>query len=146
MMARLEHQIRLRVEAADREDVYRDIARMPEAYRTDCKGRRISEGEVVKLTTRERSVFVLARGCGNSTEPIIRLDERVRNRLGVYTGQEAEFRIQQVRLPGQFRWAWSASDPAYRIVARLAVLSVVLGAVGLVLGLCSLWLSWRIGA
>lgn len=36
-------------------------------------------------------------------------------------------------LCGQLCWAWNASDPAYRVAARLSLLSVVLGVGGLVL-------------
>jgi hypothetical protein len=66
------------------------------------------------------------------------MDERLRNLLHVSDGDEVELQFKKAGFWGQFGWAWSASDPAYRVAARLALLSVVLGAIGLVLGLFSL--------
>lgn len=80
---------------------------------------------------------------GESTEPAIWLDERMRNRLGLKDGQEVEFSFRPVWLVGQTCWAWNASDPAYRVAARLAVLSLALGVIGLILGILSLWLTLR---
>jgi hypothetical protein len=66
------------------------------------------------------------------------MDERLRNLLKVSNGSEVDFEFRTTGLGGQFLWAWSASDPAYRVAARLALLSVILGAIGLMLGLFSL--------
>ncbi len=134
---------KLVVKEADRAEVYRDIARIPEVHRKDCKGRTIPEGSVCKLSTSHKSAYVLLRGKGNETEAAIWLDERTRNRLGVTAGEQQEFEFRPVRLWGQTCWAWDASDPSYRVSARLAVLSLLLGAVGLLLGVLSIWLTLR---
>lgn len=133
---------RLHVRYAAKDDVYRDIARVPEPHRKDPRGNTIPEGEVCRLSVGEKSALVLLRGQGDTTEAAIWLDERTRNRLALTPDQDAEVEIQPVGLYGQLCWAWEASDPAYRVVARLAVLSVVLGAVGLVLGMASIFLSF----
>jgi len=133
--------IRLVVKKAFETDVYRDIARVPEIHRKDQTGRTVPEGSVCKLSTPGRSVYVLLRGVGDETEAGIWLDERTRNRLSLSVGHQAEFEFHPCGLWGQTCWAWSASDPSYRVAARLAVLSVLLGVVGLFLGLWSIWLS-----
>lgn len=72
---------------------------------------------------------------------MIHIDERTRRALGLTAGKEAEFRFRQVSWPGQFLWAWRATDPAYRIAARLGLLSVLLGIVGFALGVAGLWIA-----
>ena len=135
--------VKLVVKKALEEEVYRDIARVPEIHRKDSEGRTITEGSVCKLSTAGKSTYALLRGKGDVTEAAIWLDERTRNHLGIAIGDEREFEFQPVGMRGQTRWAWNASDPSYRVSARLAVLSLVLGALGLILGLLSIWLSVR---
>jgi len=135
--------IKLVVQKADEADIYRDIARVPEYHRKDRNGQTIPEGSVCKLSTAGKSAYVLLRGQGVTKEPNIWLDYRTRKRLDITPGHQEEFEFQPVGLWGQICWAWNASDPAYFVMARLAVLSVVLGGVGLALGVLSLFLSWR---
>lgn len=78
---------------------------------------------------------------GETQDRAIWIDERTRNRLDLKVGEEADFEFQRVGLLGQFLWAWNASDPAYRVAARMALLSVILGAIGFVLGGLSLCVS-----
>jgi len=137
------HTVRLSVKQAAEADVYRDIARIPEPHRKDRRGQTIAEGSVCKLSSSGKSVYVLLRGKGETEEAAIWMDERTRNKLGVSTGQEVDFDLSTVGWKGQFLWAWSASDPAYRITARLALISVILGCLGFILGVVSLFLSGR---
>jgi hypothetical protein len=131
--------VKLRVVKADRQDVYRDIVRIPEQFRQASDGTTVPEGEVCKITVRgnRRIAFVILRGKEDSQEQDVWLDERTRNRLGVLPGDEICLEMETAGLWGQWKWAWSSSDPAYRVSARLALLSVVLGAVGVLLGLVS---------
>ena len=69
-------------------------------------------------------------GQQDHAEPAIHLDEKTRQALGLEEGREAEFTVRKVGWPGQFLWAWRAADPAYRIAARLGLLSVLLGLAG----------------
>jgi hypothetical protein len=133
--------MKLQVQMAAREDVYRDLARIPEGHRRGRDGKTIIEGSVCKISAGSASTFALLRGCQVTDQPVILLDERTRNQLGLACGQSTEFEIKPVGLWGQFLWAWSASDPAYRIGARMAVVSVVLGFIGLVLGVAGIFIS-----
>ena len=130
--------MKLKVQQAAREDVYRDIVRVSERYRGDIHGVIVPEGSVCRIVAPGGAAYGILRGLGNLSEPVINMDERLRNLLHLNDGDEVDFQFTTAGFWGQFRWAWSASDPAYRVAARLALLSVVLGAVGLVLGLFSL--------
>ena len=65
----------------------------------------------------------------------------LRNALAVTVGSEAEVHFKAAGFVGRFRWALQASDPAYRVAAWLAILSVVLGMVGVGLGVVSIVVS-----
>lgn len=130
--------MKLRVHQAAKEDVYRDIVRIPEQYRLDAKGKIVPEGAICKISTSDKTAHCIVRGAQNSSLPEIFIDERSRNLLGISQGDDVDFEIKTVGFWGQFWWAWNASDPAYRIAARLSLLSVVLGLIGLLLGFFSL--------
>ena len=130
--------MKLKVQQATKEDVYRDIVRVSERYRLDTHGEWVPEGSVCRIIAPSGTAYGILRGLDNSSEPVINMDERLRNLLHLRDGAEVDFQFKSAGFWGQFRWAWSASDPAYRVAARLALLSVVLGAVGLLLGLFSL--------
>lgn len=117
------------------EDIYRDIVRIPQQHRLDAQGSVVPEGSVCKLTIADRTVYAIMRGDIGSSFRSIRIDERLRNILDINEGDEVELKIRTVCLWGQFWWAWSASDPAYRVAARMAMLSVMLGLLGLTLGI-----------
>ena len=130
--------MKLTVQQAAKEDVYKDIVRVSEQYRADTHGVIVPEGSVCRIVAAGRAAYGILRGLGSSSERVITIDERLRNLLHLSDGCEVDFHFKKAGFWGQFRWAWSASDPAYRVAARLALLSVVLGAIGLVLGLFSL--------
>lgn len=127
-------KVKLKVQQSKEADVYRDLARIPEQFRKDHRGHKITEGSICQVQVGEHRALVILRG-SDSQEPIVRLDERIRNRLGVENDQAYEFRLSKGGPCTPFRWAWRASDPAYQVAARLAALSVALGIIGVLLGL-----------
>ncbi|MBI5886728.1 MAG: hypothetical protein HZB85_09155 [Deltaproteobacteria bacterium] len=133
--------MKLIVHQVDKEDVYRDIVRIPEVYRLDASGSKISEGTVCKITANGQSSFAILRGLKNETRKVIRVDGKLRDKLKIKDkdGEEVRFDFKKVGLCGEFMWAWDASDPAYRVAARLALLSVILGLLGLMLGVFGVW-------
>jgi hypothetical protein len=132
-------EMKLRVEKASKEDIYRDIVRIPEQYRTSADGNTIPEGSVCKITTPEgKKAYAIVRGLGDETEPVVKIDERQRNMLRLRPGEEVELRLQKVGFVGEWLWAHSASDPSYRVVARLALYSLCLAVLGLLFGILSL--------
>lgn len=130
--------MRFRVREADAKDVFRDIARINELFRRDAAGGRIPAGTVCEITVRANRCYLIVRGAPSAEEPTIYLDERLRDALCVKAGDYADVSLKAAGWWGQFRWAWGASDPAYRVAARMALLSVGLGFLGLILGILSL--------
>ena len=130
--------LKLTVRQISRHEVYKDMVRIPEAHRLDRDGSKIGEGKICKITVRGASKLLAVRGSIGADRLEIRMDERTRNDLGVAWGEEYDFEIRKCRWPSQICWSWSASDPAYRIPAWIAVLSLGLGLIGLGLGIASM--------
>ncbi len=130
--------MRYEIKEALKEDVYRDIARIPEAHRIDKKGRQITEGAICKIKHEGYSIYSILRGNFKAKDAVVLLDERSRNRLNVKVGDSANFEIKTCSFWGKLCWALTATDPAYKLASRLAVISLVLGIIGLALGIFSL--------
>ena len=131
---------RLQVHEQLKGDVYRDIVRIAEEHRRDSQGRLVREGTIARLiVSNERSKIVWLRGMQGETRPWIRMDDKTRNDLGVIRLQKYGFRIERIAICGQLRWALDSSDPAVRIAVSLGGISVVLGVVGLLIALVSLF-------
>jgi hypothetical protein len=133
----------LTVLQADKDEVYRDIARIQATYRKGVDGITLPEGQVCRITAAEtgRSTLIILRGRHGPDEPSIWIDERTRDDLGVEVGQEGSFRLETDVRFAAWKWAFRSSDVAYRICAQLALLSVTLGFLGLALGIISLFIS-----
>lgn len=132
----------LAVARLDASDVYKDMARIPQEHRFDVRGKVVHEGQICRVRVRDRSATLSIRGYSENSAAVIRVDERTRARLEVTIGDEADFSLTPVGFPGQFAWAWRASDPAYRIAARLGLISVILGALGFALGAAGLLIPY----
>ena len=52
----------LEVRQGRRSEVYRDIARLPEAHRIDRDGNRIPEGRICKMSVRGKRILLSLRG------------------------------------------------------------------------------------
>ena len=90
------------------------------------------------IWARGRRVRALARGAPANNRTNIYLDLSSRNRLRVRLGEQIEFTIEKGDFMDELLWAWSATDAMPRIAARLGVLSLGLGLIGLFLGIASL--------
>jgi hypothetical protein len=132
---------RLKVQMIEKPETYRDLARIPWKLRMDKNGAKIPEGRICKVSVNGRSCLLSCRGRLNENEPLIFLDGTTRRTLGLKVDQLYDFELRPVRWPGQFLWAWRASDPLYRIAARAGLISVGFGVLGIVLGLAGLLLG-----
>ena len=114
-------------------NVYRDIIRISERHRKDINGNLIKEGSICKVIVQDRTVYAILRGLseGEFLSPEIEIDERLRNQLKINADDYVDFLFKKSGFWGEFIWAWKASDPAYRISARMALLSVILGVLSL---------------
>ena len=117
----------LKVGVAKVEDVYKDIVRVPEANRKNDCDRNITEGSVckVRVASNRTEVYAILRG-NRDGDTEIKIDEYLRNKLGIEKGKEYEFTFK-TRWWYQFCWPWSATDPGYRISSQIAVISFLLG-------------------
>ena len=119
-------------------DIYRDVVRIPEEHRKWPDGRPIREGKIVRLHMADRSAVVWLRGMENETKPWIRMDDKTRNDLGVDRKQNYEFKIEKVWPYGRLKWVLDSSDPALRITAWIALISLGLGVLSFALALWTL--------
>jgi hypothetical protein len=132
---------KLKVRMADKEDTYKDLARIPEKYRRDSSQLLIPEGRICKVTIAGRSRLLSLRGRLHENEALIFMDASARDDLKLEVGSEYEVALREAWWFGQFLWAWRASDPLYRVAARLGLISVALGFAGILLGALSVYIS-----
>lgn len=113
-------------------DVFQDIARVSHEHRNGCK-----TGKVIVISTDGKTARAVARGAEAFDRNGIYLDEATRERLGVRQNREYDFTIRPGGWIDEFLWAWHASNAMPRVGARLGILSVGLGGLGLILGIAS---------
>lgn len=94
--------------------------------------------DVVRIS-RGDGKFVLAAVIGHEkADDILQLDYDLRRRLSVNVDECVELCVEKLGWLGTICWYVTVKDPVVRISARLAVISVALGLVGLFLGIISL--------
>jgi len=135
--------MKLRVEKASGNDVYRDTIRIPESHRRDANGLPIPEGRICTVTVAGKTRLVSIRGLDDETDAIVRVDEVTRKALGLSPGSTVEIRAHVKGLLGEWSWAWQASDPIIRASVQSNLVSVGLGTLGALLGIVSLVISVR---
>jgi hypothetical protein len=79
--------MKLLVAQIRRDDVYKDIARIPEGHRLDRRGNLIPEARICKVTTGSKSVLLSLRGQQDHANPTIHIDEKTRQALGLEEGR-----------------------------------------------------------
>lgn len=126
---------KLKVFRIAKEDVYKDIVRIPETHRTDKNGNTIEESTVCGVSGTPKTSFVVLRGYEDSTEAEIHMDDSTRIRLGVKLHETYDFQFKPARFSGQLRWAWKASETGYRVASRLGIAGFILGVLSLLLAL-----------
>ncbi|MER8802249.1 hypothetical protein [Mesorhizobium sp. M0998] len=129
--------MKLRVEEADWDDIFSDMVRIPGDYRRHPNGEKIENGNVVRIEHDGKHVFAVGRGLpGRNDAPMIYMDEVTSRKLGIRRGSEIESaNIREATRREQLRWYRHASNPAARVAAEVATLSLWLGALSVVLGL-----------
>jgi len=130
-------QGQLRVYPLWREDVFKDIARIPQQDRGS-----ITEGSVCAISVNGRTKQLVVRGLGEELNGGIMLDEITRKALGnLQEGLSYDFMIKQTGIWGHTKWACTVSDRGARISAWIGVISIALGVLGAVLGGVGLWIA-----
>ena len=124
---------RLTVRPLEREDVFHDMVRLHLDHRIDSQA-----GRVIVIEANGQKVRALARGAPANSRTTIHMDLAMREKLGVSLKEEVDFAILPGDMLDEWAWAWNATNAMPRIAARLAVLSLLLGLIGLVLGMIAL--------
>jgi len=133
MAKRTSGPIDLTVVNADQRDVMGDVARVDISHRPFARA-----GQVIVIRHGRKKAHAVARGASSAGKNSIALESAIRAKLGVRINQQATLNFEEAGYLTQLRWAWNASDAMARIAARLAVVSVGLGVLGLLLGIISL--------
>ena len=124
---------KLRVRQVVAEEVHLDLVRVHQEHRPGTRA-----GDVIVISVGSKDAVAVARGARDDERDTIAMDQQVRRRLGVEREQEYEFRFSKAGSFDALRWAWHATEAMPRVAARLAVVSVGLGLLGLLLGFVSL--------
>ena len=127
---------RLLVKSLSLSDVFEDMARVALEHRPGSKA-----GKVIVIDSGGKRIRVLARGAPNNDRTAIYFDQASREQLGVSLRREVDFAIRAGRFWDEFLWAWNATNAMPRVAARLGIISVILGCLGLMLGGWALWLT-----
>lgn len=132
------------------EDNYKDTVRVHRKYRRGLKSGRLAR---IGVHSGESSI-VAVRGLDDDEVEDIRVDLETRRRLKVALNTEYEFELSRIWFWEGVIWACRASDPALRIASWIAVLSAILGLIGIALGILpfvhsqtrptDIGLSWRL--
>lgn len=125
--------MQLETKQLEKEEIYRNIVRVFDNERVDERSKKvIEEGEIARITVREtgKSIYVILRGNKNG-EKTIKIEEYLRNRLGVDLNTKYEFYFKKAGIFGSYLFAWNATEVGYRISARIALISLLLGIISL---------------
>lgn len=137
--------MKLKVIGANWDEVFIDTVRIPAKHRLDANGNAIENGTLVRVDVGGHHVLVVARGQQGNDETI-QMDEFTRRRLGgVALNAELDLTISKATMKDQLLWYIHATNPAIRIPAWVALISVLLGLISVVLSIWSVWLSARSG-
>jgi hypothetical protein len=108
-------------------DNYKDTIRIHSSYRNGLKSGRLGRVSVVG----GENTIVAVRGLDNQDREIIRIDLETRRRLQVSLDKPYDFTLKRIWPWQAVWWACRSSDPALRVATWIAVLSFVLGLIGI---------------
>jgi len=122
--------VQLSINGLPANDSGRFLVRLNEKYRAG-----IPRYGIARLTNAENSKSVKVLLLGHNDDSAIFMPYDIREALGADKGGVLAFTVQEVGLFGKIRWLLKTPDPAVHVPAWMAVISVVLGAVGVAITL-----------
>jgi hypothetical protein len=125
--------VRLLVHQVDKEDIFEDLVRVHTTHRPT-----IVAGKIFRVASEKGTALAVARNSPKNDRDGIWIDDAMRGRLGVKTGDQEEFTFCAAKWWENPVWLWRLSNPANRVAAQLSIVSLVLGVIGLLLGIFSL--------
>jgi threonine dehydrogenase-like Zn-dependent dehydrogenase len=120
------------------EEVFQDMARLVFEHRPHSKA-----GKVIVLKANNRKARAIARGAPGRDANGIYLDDVIRDRLALRSGDEVDFTIERAGLWDEFVWGWQATNAVTRVGSRLGIIGLALGIAGLLLGIWSVVLTFK---
>jgi hypothetical protein len=124
-MALKEYQLEVR--DLSEGDTYKDIVRVHHEQRS-----RVKNGAITRVRVNRGKPFVLAmRGCLNEKKGTIGLDHLTREYMGVKVGDKHQFTFEHGCLWDKLKWAANSAEPGARIATWIAIVSGVIGVIGL---------------
>jgi len=124
----------LKVENLELEDTWKDIVRIKKEYRRDRNDNHIPRGVVCRITTGDKSKWVIMHG-REPEDNVIQMDLNARLALGIKKNRSYDFTLERLSWIRSLWFPWKASDPMYRLPAQLSVVSLILGIILGVLGI-----------
>jgi hypothetical protein len=120
------------------------MIRVNEARRIDKQNGKLKEGQVYRVHANGQECLAVLRGCQDGNEAWIRMDDYTRgpDKLNLEEFKSYEFEFEKVGFTGRLCWACNASEMGYQVASRIAVISFLMGSVGLLLGLVGL-VNWH---
>lgn len=86
-------------------EVYKDMARVPQVHRIDRSRTTITAGRICCVKAGTKSILLSLRGAEDSVDPAIQIDEKTRKAPGLKGENTVDFEFREVRWLGQFLWA-----------------------------------------
>ena len=129
-------KMKLTVEAADWDEIFTDMVRIPADFRRHPNGSKIENGMVVRIRHGDKHVFAKGRDLpGRDSEPVIYMDEFIRRKLGTKVGSQIDSaNIRAATGWEKLTWYRNASNPAVQVASEVALVSLGLGALLVLLG------------
>ena len=125
----------LEVKGLDRSEWGSSIVRVHQSYRSGVG--RYGVARIINTADRSKSCDAVLLGHDDHTAIYMAFDSR--QSLGVKKNEPLNFEIKELGAFGKVCWYLRTPDPRIYIPAWLAVWSVGLGAIGIVLGVISLF-------
>ncbi len=122
---------KLPVKSLPTSDAGRLLVRLNVKYREG-----ISRYGIAELTNTQKSKTQNVLVLGHDDDGAIFMPYDIRAALGVDNGAELEFSIRKVGWVGKILWLLNTHDPAVHVPAWLALISVLLGFLGVFISLC----------
>jgi hypothetical protein len=122
----LKHET-LKVRILHGDDNYKDLIRV---YWSQRGG--VNNGRIARVTVDGGKPHLLAmRGCVEKDKDTVGIDHLTREHMGVEDGQSYSFTFQNASWLEKVLWAANSAEPGARIATWIAIVSGVIGIIGL---------------
>jgi hypothetical protein len=118
-------KLELQVRQGKKEDVYKDVVRIPRAHRGE-----IRSGSVCRIKIKGVTRYLIVRGTEDFDDPVFQVDDINRDKFDLRELEMVTVYIEPCPFTGGLRYILNASDPGMQTVGWISVLSFCLGLIG----------------